>query len=187
MKLKRILWVIVFVCSGVMRLWGQMGDTLPYFWVTGGVGAASVQNARWELSAGFSGNVSFKKQLLGMRVLRNEELVIFRTALKVNEVGIYYGHYFLGRDNNSYAALGAGLSIENYYSYGEQYYPPNSNLGTYHYLVENTIWGMALDAQAGANFGRFVGLGVHGFATVNTEKMIGGILLSVRLGYLGER
>ena len=60
-----------------------------FFWITGGAGATSASNARWELSAGFSGNFARQKNLFGARLLFNQEFIIMKTALSVNEFALY--------------------------------------------------------------------------------------------------
>ncbi|HET6993186.1 MAG TPA: hypothetical protein VFJ43_17765, partial [Bacteroidia bacterium] len=161
---------------------------VPYFWFSVGTGATSVQNAKQELSAGFSANLEYKKQLVGMRYLRNKEFVIFATPHEVNEFAMYWGKYYLGIENSVFASWGVGASLETYYTYGDIKPNPSSNgFGTYHYLEPNMIPGIALDAQAGVNLGRFVSLGVHGFVSLNTKKTIAGALFDLRLGYLGTR
>ena len=182
--MKRLVFILLSLAFS-SEVSGQEEKKVPYFWLTVGSGGTSVQNEHPELGAGVSANVEFKKQLVGVRYLMNKEFSIFATPHEVKELGFYWGKYFLGLNGDVYASVGVGPSLEIYYTYGAIKPNPSSNgFGTYHYLVAHEVFGIALDAQAGINFGRFASLGIRGFACLNTKKVIAGGMFDLRLGFL---
>lgn len=177
--------VLLFLLLIVFPVSGQEKKQFPLSWVSAGTGLTSVQDERQQLSAGFSADAVFGKQLVGARYLRNKEFIIFSTPHQVNEIALYWGKYYLGLENNVYAAWTFGPALETYYTYGDiKPNPSSGGFGTYHYLVANRVPGLALDARAGVNFGRFFSLGVRGFADLNFGKTIAGGLFELRAGYL---
>lgn len=179
--MKRIL---PFVLLFSTRLFSQEEHSPKLlWWASAGGGITSVQNLRPELSAGFSANAVYRKQLFGARLLFCEELVVLRTALKTNELALYYGRYFLNEERTTYAALGGGVSFVNYYTYGAEA-NTGQPFGTYYLLEPNYTCGIALDAQAGLHLFRYVGIGVHGFVSANVKRTLAGAMLSVRVGHL---
>jgi hypothetical protein len=179
------MWLCLVI---ILPAFGQEKQQLSYFWLSAGTGSTSVQDARWEMSVGFSADVVFGKHLIGARHLRNKEFIIFSTPHQVNEIAFYWGRYYLGLEDDVYASLAVGPALETYFTYGDVKPNPSSGgFGTYHYLEPNYTLGLALDARAGVNFGRFFSLGLHGFADVNFKKTIAGALFELRVGYVRRK
>ncbi|HTL80668.1 MAG TPA: hypothetical protein VL651_03125 [Bacteroidia bacterium] len=177
---------LVFAFVSLFTATSAFATLPPCFAITAGAGGESVQNSRWELSAGFSASAVWKKNLIGIRGIASQEFVIMRTALGTRECALYFGKYFLSNNTTAYAALGAGISYLQYDVYGERYFPPNS-MGEYHYLSQEHTGGLALDAQAGTNMGRFFSIGIHAFASIHTVKTTAGAMLSIRIGILDTK
>ncbi|CAN5306194.1 hypothetical protein BH09BAC5_BH09BAC5_14100 [soil metagenome] len=150
--------------------------------LSAGMGGTSVSNNRPELTLGLSANFASRKQLLGVRALLNQEFILFRTPLKTSEYAIYYGQHYNNKQSNAFLDFGGGISVVNYFTYGEIYVPPGNNLGTYHHLNSNYTMGIAVDVQTGFYLGKYFSLGAHGFADFNTKRTLAGALLSLRFG-----
>ena len=177
--------IIYLMLFGAFQARAAAPDSIPRLWVTLGAGAASVQNHKWEMSAGFSANASRKNNLIGVRADFNQEFTLFETPIKNYGYAAYAGKYYRGYNELPYAALGAGISVMNYYTYGALL-PSSGFLGNYHELDSHFTAGLALDAQCGINLGKYFSIGIHGYASINPQRMIGGALFSLRIGNVAE-
>lgn len=140
-----------------------------YYWLNLGIGAGTVGEEGGAMAANFS--YHFDKNLLSLRAVGNGELF----GKTMSDYGFLYGRSL--QQNSLFVSVGAGLAlVEGSISQGLFSTKKPEKIGP-------TI-GLPLEVQLFFRPTRFLGIGLYGFANLNSEETFVGATISLQFGKL---
>ena len=180
--------------SGGSFVYGQSiytDSSAQFFWVNGGLGVSSVHDGLGSNQAPPSFGLSLcyqsGKSLFSFQYLLSKEFQALRTyspSETVWDCGILYGR--IAKASYGFASISTGISLVGGVRRGR--YLSSSGgwfLGTNYYEQDNFVTvGIPVEGQLFWIPLNFLGIGLYGFANLNTEKSFIGALLCIQLGKL---
>lgn len=158
--------------SEISQIKSNLNVDLSRFWFNLGLGPSSAVDG--SMAGGLSVNYNYGLFLVTARFLYNEEfrICVFGCNPSDNcyELSILSGLAY--KTNLILASISAGLS----YVYVNKY------IDSYHKNFQRI--GFPIDAQLFFRFYKYVGIGVNGFANLNSGHSFGGVLLCLQFGDL---
>jgi len=180
--LNKITCLIYFTIISFNWCFGQNNykSENEFGWVNLGLGGSS-----YGISFGINGSYQIKKNLISLRYINNVEFVLLcSTPNKIRDLGLLYG--LSAKKSKGFASISIGISHVENIRRGKLISCSSSggwfSTCTYEELNYTTL-GIPIEAQLFLT-GKYVGIGIYGFANLNPESSFFGALLCIQLGKL---
>jgi len=149
-----------------------------FYWINLGIGGSS-----YGFSAGGNASFQIKNTVGSFRIICNEELSFFKTPNKLWDIGFMYG--LISKKERSLASISAGIGIISSSERGRELScDGNGWFSSCEYQMSNNITiGIPIEAQLFLT-GKYIGIGISGFANINSESSYAGALLCLQFGEL---
>jgi hypothetical protein len=178
--LKKIACLVCFIVIFLNRGYVQENDKSEneFYWINLGLGGSS-----YGFSVGGNASFQIKNTVGSFRIICNEEFSFFKTPNKLWDIGFMYG--FISKKKWSLASISAGIGIINSSVRGRQLScDGNGWFSSCEYAMSNHLAiGIPIETQLFLT-GKHIGIGISGFANINSESSYFGALLFLQLGKL---
>jgi hypothetical protein len=163
-----LLAIIVLLGGASSDLVAQVSPTAARFWASGGIGVGATDEAGGSLAV----DLAYQRgpHLLSVRATGVLTLAGGDISDNVTDIGVLYGRALTRRGTAAHAAAAVGLSLT-------EVDLPGLPVGSRRAI------GIPVGVEVSAN-GRLVGLGLKGFANLNSVQSFAGLVLVLKLGRL---
>ena len=162
------LCLIVAIIFTLTNPNNAQSEKQQFLWIGFGIGGGSVGNGG--LSLGLYTTYQFSKNLLTLRILSSGEF----WGKTLNDYSLLYGRVLIS--SKVFASLGGGLGVVGGSTSHGGFFTKRTTE-----KIE-TVIGIPLEAQLFWRPTQFLGLGLYGFANINSEETFYGSLLSLQIG-----
>jgi len=171
----------LILSTGGSFVYGQdisRDSSAQFFWVNGGLGASS-----FGVSPGVSVSYQSRKSLVSVRYVYNEEFQILGPSPSetVWDVGVLYGRS--AKVSYGLASISGGIGVVGGVRRGKYLGSSGWFSSNYEKLTFLTV-GIPVESQLFWTPLSFFGIGIYGFANLNTEKSFIGGLFCIQIGKL---